>query len=284
MWLVHKPVGPTSFEVVQDFRRAREGPWRLAVAHGGVLDPFASGLLVLLVGAATRLFERLHEVPKRYIAQVQWGVETDTGDGGGSVVSQTGSVPLRSAVEAATAPFLGWTEQVPPATSNKRIDGERAYAKAHRGEVVVLPPSRVYLHEALWSEGPSPSQARLELVCRGGFYVRSLVRDIGRALGIGAHLVGLHRSHLGPWRSPEGSAPVELRGAEVLPWLASRELSDEAWGRVRSGGAVELEPCERPTWALPVGFPPPTGVRLFHQHRLVAVAEPGRVVLLPGGV
>jgi len=283
LWLALKPVGQTSFELVKELRRPLEGPWRLAVAHGGVLDPFASGLLVVLVGAATRLFERLHEVPKRYIAQVQWGVETDTGDAAGRVTWETGKVPAADALDGATAPFLGWTDQTPPATSNKRIDGERAYLKAHRGETVVLPPSRVYLHEARWSPGGTASLSQLELVCRGGFYVRSVVRDIGRALGVGAHVTGLERSHIGPWESPRG-APVELRGPKVLPWLPSRSLSDAEWGAVRRGEAVRLVPSEPPSWNLPRGFPGGAGTRLLHRGRLVAVAEEARVVLLPGGI
>lgn len=284
VYLVHKPAGQTSFQLVQSFREAREGPWRLAVAHGGVLDPFAEGLLVLLVGAGTRLFDRLHDAPKGYVARVQWGAETDTGDAGGRVVDETGRAPELEAIEAATAPLLGWTEQVPPATSNKRVDGERAYLKAHRGEAVVLPPSRVYLHQARWSPGPSEHQGTVELLCRGGFYVRSFVRDVGRRLGVLAHVVSLTRTKLGPWECPPPGAEVELRGPEVLPWLPLRRLSDAEWGSVKRGGRVALEPAEAPSWSPPSGFPPPPGCRLVHQGRLVAVDIGERVVLLPGGL
>jgi tRNA pseudouridine55 synthase len=288
VWLVHKPAGPSSFEVMQALRRTLEGPWPLVVSHGGVLDPFASGLLVVLVGAATRVFDFLHEAPKRYLAQVQWGRETDTGDGGGRTIAETGRVPPSQALAEVTAPLLGWTEQVPPATSNKRVDGERAYVRAHRGEVVVLPPSRVYLHEARWSAiaGAPSDRSQLELVCRGGFYVRSLVRDVGRALGVGAHVVELTRTQLGPWVTPRLGAPVELRGRDVLPWLSSRRLSDAEWGAVRRGALVEPGSVEPAGWPLPVGFPPATAVRLFHREHLVALVVEGsaRVVVLPGGL
>src|SRR5205085_314882 len=91
-------------------------------------------------------------------------------------------------LDAALAGFLGWRDQVPPATSAKKIGGEPAYKKAHRGEEVVLPPSRVYLHEARWLSHDLPGKSRLLLTCRGGYYVRALARDLGRRLGCGGHL------------------------------------------------------------------------------------------------
>src|SRR4029077_12213796 len=113
--------------------------------------------------------------------------------------------------------FLGWQEQVPPATSNKRVDGERAYQKAHRGEEVVLPPSRVYLHSARWLSHDLPRSSTLELVSGGGDYVRAPARDLGRATGAFGHLTKLRRAAIGPWRDPE-QGRVLLRGAELFPW------------------------------------------------------------------
>jgi tRNA pseudouridine55 synthase len=281
LWLVSKPVGLTSFELLQRFRETQAGPWALKLAHGGVLDPFASGLMVVLVGAATRLFERLHDAPKVYRATVRWGVETDTGDAGGKPVTQPGPTPDAEALQAALAPFLGWTEQVPPATSNKRVDGERAYVRAHRGEVVTLPPSRVYLHQARWTEHAQDTST-LELVARGGFYVRSLARDLGRALGTGAHLTALQRRAIGPWHIP--NADEQLQGPGVLPWLPRVRLSDAQLGRVRLGEAPDLGALEPPDWPLPVGFPAAGAVRLVHLERLVGVVHGDRVTLLPGGV
>src|SRR5216683_2973592 len=142
--LLHKPAGPTSFSLVQPFlSEARGRRPRIAVCHGGALDPFAEGLLPILVGRATRAFELLHSIPKEYEAEVSWGAETDNGDLLGAVVARgdaSGLDPAR--LDGALAPFLGWDEQVPPATSNKRVGGERAYARAHRGELVQLPPVR----------------------------------------------------------------------------------------------------------------------------------------------
>ena len=144
--LVHKAVGQSSFDVIRGFkRRAFEaGQKKLALGHGGTLDPFADGLLLVLAGQATRLMELMHPLPKTYVAEVAWGVETDTCDLHGKPVSEntpTGLTP--EVLAAALAPFLGWTDQVPPATSAKKIDGEAAYKKAHRGEEVVMKPCLV---------------------------------------------------------------------------------------------------------------------------------------------
>ncbi|HTL98902.1 MAG TPA: hypothetical protein VL181_08870, partial [Holophagaceae bacterium] len=178
--LVHKPVGGTSFAIVKGFTRAaREaGQGKVAIGHGGTLDPFADGLLLILAGQATRLMELMHPLPKTYEATVEWGRETDTCDHLGQAVSEGGAAALApAALDAALAGFIGWHDQVPPATSAKKIGGEAAYKKAHRGEEVVLPPSRVYLHEAAWLSHELPSRSVLRITCRGGFYVRSLARD-----------------------------------------------------------------------------------------------------------
>src|SRR5579883_3133635 len=171
LYLIHKPPGATSFSLVRTWMEQLRAEKRsLKLCHGGTLDPFAEGLLVILAGPATHLFELLHDAPKRYIAEVAWGVETDNGDPTGRPVFSGDASALKPhALDAALTPFLGWSQQVPPATSAKKVDGEPAYRKAHRGEPVELPPSAVYLHEARWLEHAS-GKSRLELVCRGGFY------------------------------------------------------------------------------------------------------------------
>ena len=283
LWRVHKPPGVSSASLVDDFRRTHGGNFTLKVSHGGVLDPFAEGLVLLLVGAANRVFEALHEVPKTYVAQVRWGSETDTGDGGGRDVRQGDAGALSAAqLDAALLPFLGWTAQTPPSTSNKRVDGERAYVKAHRGEVVELPAQQVYLHSARWLSHSLPASSELEVVVRGGFYVRSLAVDLGRALGVGAHLSALRRTAIGPYE--DVIEPVMVTGRGVLPWLPSVELTDAQWGDLKreispEGGSAPA------SWALPAGFPEPTaGVRAFHQGRLVGLIRRGPPLLLPGGI
>src|SRR5450432_2192834 len=173
IYLVHKPVGPTSFSLVQKFKSAQEKLPR--VCHGGTLDPFACGLLLILVEPATILFGYLHAIPKTYDATVRWGVETDTGDPLGREIFTGDSSALSPVLlDDALKKFIGWHEQIPHATSAKRIDGERAYLKAHRGENVVMPSSKVYLHDAQWLSHDLPRESRLRIIVRGGYYVRAL--------------------------------------------------------------------------------------------------------------
>jgi len=271
--LLHKPAGPTSFSMLQPFlAEARGRKPRLRVCHGGALDPFAEGLLPVLVGRATRVFELLHPIPKEYEAEVTWGSETDNGDPLGAVVARGDASALEpEALDGALRQFVGWREQVPPATSNKRVGGERAYARAHRGEIVELPPVRVYLHEARWVSHDLPRASRLRLVVRGGYYVRSLARDLGRALGCRAHLSRLSRTRIGPWRDPGPGRGEVIRGPAILPWTAVRDLSSEEARALRKGPVArgELRPPEQ---LLPPGFPDPEApVRALLDGSLVAL-------------
>uniref|UniRef100_UPI001F07E780 tRNA pseudouridine(55) synthase TruB n=1 Tax=Myxococcus vastator TaxID=2709664 RepID=UPI001F07E780 len=273
IYRVHKPVGATSFSVVQRFMeeaKAAQPGKRIPVCHGGTLDPFAEGLLLVLVGQAPRLFELLHAVPKVYEAEVIWGTETDTGDLHGRPVLQGETAALTpESLDAALASFVGWREQVPPATSAKKVGGEPAYRKAHRGEAVELPPSRVYLHAARWLSHDLPRASRLWLSCRGGYYVRALARDVGRALGCGAHLSTLRRAAIGPWADPEPEQRGWLHGRELLPWARVRTLTDAEVGELRRERPIPASGLLPPDWKLPPGFPDPEApVRGFHQGRL----------------
>jgi len=279
--LVHKPVGPTSFSIVRAWSgRAAAAPERgrpLKICHGGTLDPFAGGLLLILVGQATKLFDHLHAIPKVYEATIRWGVETDNGDPLGRVVSTGDATRLSPPqLQDAVRPFVGWHEQTPPATSAKRIGGERAYEKALRGETVELPPSRVYLHEARWLSHDLSAAAptsRVRVVVRGGYYVRALARDLGRTLGCGAHLAALHRAAIGPWTDPAAGESVAITGRALLPWLPSRELSDQEVGELRQRRPIKSADVTPPDWPLPPGFPCDAEdlVRGFHRQRLLFV-------------
>lgn len=279
IYLTHKPVGVTSFSLVRGFMAEVEAAGltrkALPVCHGGTLDPFAEGLLLLLAGPATHLMEPLHAAPKTYEAEVVWGLETDTGDGGGQGVHTGDATRLTApALDAALEAFLGWREQVPPATSAKKVDGEPAYKKAHRGEAVHLPPSRVFLHEARWLSHALPQHSLLRLTCRGGYYVRSLARDLGRALGCGAHLSRLRRTGQGPWEDPGPSGRVGLHGPEALPWCASRPIAGDEVNDVKHGRTLPLAGVRPPLWPLPEGFPAAgLPVLAVQRGRLVALLE-----------
>ena len=275
LYRVHKPVGVTSFSLVQA-ARADAGP-RLRLCHGGTLDPFAEGLLLLLAGPATRLMDLLHALPKRYVAQVAWGVETDTGDAGGKITLRGDASGLsEAALEASLEPQLGWQEQTPPATSAKKVDGEPAYRKAHRGEEVFLPPSRVYLHSARWAAHALPGTSTLELVCRGGYYVRALARDLGRALGCGAHLTQLRRLEIGPWTDPGPGPDLQgVHGERLVPWCRRAVLDEATWQSLRERRSVPLTGLLPPRWSPPAGFPePPVLVAALYRQQLLALLSP----------
>ncbi len=275
IFLVHKRVGESSFDVVRRFKHAayEAGQKKWALGHGGTLDPFAEGLLLVLSGQATRLMELMHPLPKTYQAEVAWGRETDTCDHLGlSVLDGDASGLTPEELDVRLADFLGWRDQVPPATCAKKIDGESAYKKAHRGEEVVLPPSRVYLHEAAWVAHDLPRSSTLHITCRGGFYVRSLARDMGRLLGCGAHLQGLTRTAIGPWSDPGLDPEILLQGRALIPWCISRLLTDAEADHLAHGRAIPLGECLPATELLPEGFPHPVApIRGLYEGRLVAL-------------
>jgi tRNA pseudouridine55 synthase len=201
---VAKPAGPTSHDVVDIVRRAL-GEQR--VGHLGTLDPFAKGLLVLVVGRATRLAPFAAEWPKSYEGVIRLGVTTDTDDATGAVVATapwTGVTPAQLA--AVIGGFRGGYEQRPPAYSAVKIEGERAYRRARRGETVVPEPRPVEIRELEIVEAAVPD-LEFRATVSAGTYVRSLARDIGAALGCGAHLTALQRTAVGPLRLADAIAP-----------------------------------------------------------------------------
>jgi tRNA pseudouridine55 synthase len=219
--------------------------------------------------------ELIHPLPKVYEADIEWGIETDSGDHLGNIVSECGAGSMTEKdLENAVKGFLGWSDQVPPATSAKKICGEAAYKKAHRGEEVILPPSRVYLHDAKWTAHNLPRSSKLRIMCRGGFYVRSLARDLGRSLGCGAHLSGLLRAAIGPWEDPGEKKQGRATGPNALPWCRSRALSEEEADHIAKGRPIQIGEIEAGQYSLPKGFPDPSApiVAIF-QSKLVALLK-----------
>jgi tRNA pseudouridine55 synthase len=211
--LVDKPAGVTSHDVVNAARRA-VGEKR--IGHAGTLDPFATGLLVLLVGQATRLLPYVSGDPKVYAATVRFGAETDTEDLLGAVVREA-APPGELAVRAALPSLTGTIEQLPPAYSAKRVAGRRAYELARAGEAVALSPVpvRVDAWDLLaWRDG-EPVECDVRVTCGPGTYVRSLARDLGRAAASAAHLSALRRERSGRFDVADAAPLDALRTGDV---------------------------------------------------------------------
>jgi tRNA pseudouridine55 synthase len=247
--LVDKPPGVTSHDVVARVRRERGGK----VGHAGTLDPFATGLLVVLLGRATRLQRYLLELPKTYMATARLGWRSSTGDPDGEL-SETGRLPER--LELPT----GEIEQRVPMTSAVRVQGERLYKKAHRGEAVETPIRRVSVHRAELLESDD-ERATFEIECSSGTYVRTLVETLEDA-----YCETLRRTAVGPLRVPAGGeeeVPVE----RLMGFLPEVPLDADAAQRVSHGVAIP--------------GPAVGHVRLTHDGRLIAIARPDEGKLRP---
>ena len=191
--LIDKPSGRTSFSIVPVLRK-RLGIQK--IGHAGTLDPFATGLLVFLIGRNyTRLATTFLADDKEYLATVFLGVERDTYDRDGVVTSVSDSVPALDEVENAIDAFQGEQEQIPPMYSAKKVDGKRLYLSAREGLVVERQPSLVHLRIEL--RRYMYPEIHLRIVCSKGTYIRSLAHDLGRVLGCGAHVSHLRRLRSG---------------------------------------------------------------------------------------
>lgn len=210
LFLVDKPAGPTSHDVVQQLRRCT-GVRR--VGHGGTLDPMATGLLPIFVGRATRLIEYIGEHPKHYTATILLGVRTETDDAEGAVVAEAPVPELSLAdLEAALAPFRGTLEQVPPTFSAVKVGGVTAHRAARRGDPLVMAAREVTVHELAVESWERP-HLRIALTVSTGTYVRAIARDLGEALGCGGHVVEMRRTGIGPISVAEAHTLEELESA-----------------------------------------------------------------------
>lgn len=241
--LVDKPAGVTSHDVVARVRRAQR---TRRVGHAGTLDPFATGLLVCAVGQATRLLAHLLGEPKVYRTRIAFGRATDTDDATGTEVAN-GPPPAWSRLAEALASLTGPLQQVPPAFSAKHVDGERAYAKARRGEAVTLPPVAITVHA--WEElARGDDWLEAEVRCSGGTYIRALARDLATALGTVGHCASLRRLASGPLRVEEAvafdalapGAGLPLTSAlHAMPHLPVQRLAPDEVRNVRLGRMIE---------------------------------------------
>jgi tRNA pseudouridine55 synthase len=252
--VVAKPAGPTSHDVVALVRRLA---LTRRIGHGGTLDPFASGVLPLFLGGATRLVEYHLADDKAYRATVCFGATSTTDDLDGELSPIAAPAPTREALEEALRAFVGPQLQQPPAYSAIQVGGRRAYALARAGTAVELAPRQVEIKrlELLEWDGTDPDRpiAALDVTCSAGTYVRALARDLGARLGSGAYLGALVRTASGPFTLDGARSLDEIRdaaatagpdgiralllppdtGLDALPAvsLTADEIADAAQGR-----------------------------------------------------
>lgn len=276
MWPVDKPAGPTSHDVVATVRRRL--PRRVKVGHSGTLDPFATGLLLVMVGRATRLSPYLTGLDKTYLADVRTGFTSASGDPEGPI-APSGPPADAGAVAAVLPGFVGTVRQRVPALSAVRVDGERLYERTRRGDVVDdLPEREVVVHGLRLLEDLGGGEVRIEVRCGSGTYVRSLVADIGAALGAGAYCTALRRTAIGTLGVEGAVAPEDVTAdggpdpLTALGHLPRRDLTPAEAREVLHGRPV------------PAGGEPEGDVALAAGGRLLAVARRAGDVLRPAVV
>lgn len=238
--LVDKPAGPTSHDVVAGVRRAFGNA---RTGHTGTLDPFATGLLVILVGRATRLAPYLSGLDKTYRATVRLGARSESGDPEGPI-TPGGEPPDEAALRAALDGMVGALEQRVPALSAVRVEGERLYARARRGEEVDRPTREVFVRRAdLVSYDPMTGLAEIDIRCGSGTYVRQLAVDLGEALGCGGYCSALRRTEVGDLSveaataldavtTSSGVDPAEVLGHMPRLDLDASQADDVSHGRL----------------------------------------------------
>jgi tRNA pseudouridine55 synthase len=258
--LVAKPAGITSHDVVARIRKS-ELASGARVGHAGTLDPFATGLLLVLIGRATRFQRFLVGLPKTYRARARFGAVSDTGDPTGSV-EETGGRVDADTVEAALPGLVGEIEQRVPLTSAVKVGGERLYRKARRGEAFEPPSRRVTVFRLdLRGFHLESQEADLEVECSSGTYVRSLVADLGTLCGAGAYCSALERTAIGPFELSAADDGRLVPLSEALAFLPERALAPAEVRLVRTGRPV-------PATADDAG-----PFRLTNAGELVAIAE-----------
>lgn len=231
--LIDKPAGRTSHDLVAEVRRSvggpRKGPGVVRVGHAGTLDPFATGLLIVLTGRATKAQSLFMGLRKTYEVTARFGATSSTGDTEGEI-TETGVLPPRPLVLP-----TGLVRQRPPAYSAIKIDGERAYARARRGEEVEMPEREVTVYRFEPLPDPPAGDERFLIECSSGTYVRSLVADLGDA-----YCLTLRRLEIGPFSVDDAPARLSLGEAlsRVLPGVA---LGEAAAADARHGRPVTLD-------------------------------------------
>ncbi len=249
--VVDKPVGPTSHHVVNVVRR---GTGIRKVGHAGTLDPRASGVLVLCLGAATRLSEYLSTATKRYDAVVRFGGKTDTYDADGRLVLETGEAPDLDQISAVLPDFRGEIQQLPPPFSAIKVKGKKAYELARQGQEVELAARTVRISRLEILDYAAPDLS-LSIECSAGTYVRSLANDLGERLKTGAYLAALKRTKAGPFTLEDAVPLAKLEvgfmtdkwrqyirpAADGLPDFPTVRVDDSQMNLLRNGHRIPAE-------------------------------------------
>jgi len=268
--IIDKPAGITSHDVVA---RVRKITGERRVGHTGTLDPFATGVMVILVGRATRLAQFLSGAEKEYEAIIRLGYATDTGDATGRSTTETRrcTESHRDAIEAAVASLRGQIEQTPPMYSAKKVAGQKLYELARRGEKVERNPIRVtisrfesisYDDRLLPENDDGTCDLRVRVICSAGTYVRVLAEDLGKRLGIGAHLAELRRTRAGDFKIEDAvtlqrlselteSDSIEralISPDSALSHLPVVQLNQDDVSRVCHGVDLKIDEAEASSW------------------------------------
>ena len=279
-WLcLDKPGGMTSTEAVNRVRRITRAR---KVGHGGTLDPLATGVLPVALGEATKTVAYVMEGRKHYRFTARLGEARTTDDAEGTVLARSDVRPTTAEIAAALPRFVGRIEQVPPRFAAVKVEGERAYDLARRGEAVELAPRFVQVERFDLVERPDPDHVTFEVVCGRGTYVRALVRDLGAALGCLAHVVALRRLQVGPFGAAEAvslTALEQLVADDALPQallpvgaalgdLPALPLTQPQVDRLCAGQTIRVAPG-----LLAGEAEPDTTVRAMAAGRMVALAR-----------
>ena len=216
-WLIiDKPAGPTSTAVVNKVR------WALGAkkaGHAGTLDPEATGVLAVALGEATKTVPYVTDALKAYAFTVRLGQATNTDDAEGEVIAESDARPTDEQIKEALHAFVGEIMQVPPQFSAVKIDGERAYKRARDGEEMELEARPLWVEELVMTGRPDADHVTLEMTCGKGGYVRSVARDLGRALGCFGHVTTLRRIWSGPFTAEEGLSMEQVEAMAKTPEL-----------------------------------------------------------------
>ncbi|HLU31159.1 MAG TPA: tRNA pseudouridine(55) synthase TruB [Acidimicrobiia bacterium] len=283
--IVDKPGGLTSHDVVA---RVRTATGVRRVGHAGTLDPMATGVVVVALGRATRLIRFVQDLPKEYLAVARFGIATDSLDADGQETERQPMEISADDVEAVLPGFLGTIQQSPPMYSAVKVDGERLYEKARRGEVVDRAPRPVEVHElemTSFEPGPYP-EVGLRVVCGKGTYIRSLADDIAREMGGRAHLIALRRTRVGSLALDRSVAVDDLTGyerhlltpAEGLADLDVVEVDDQAAQRICHGAKFTSGPLVETGRGAPMAVVDASGRLMAVYRREDGVARPEVVV------